>query len=139
MRKSRVSALDLCFSPFRYSRAPEAAGPLLAALRASEENAANFFAEMPYETIIGIFSYLKSSRDLCSVACVSKCWKIVSAEPTLWKPLYLLRFGPAGSSVYDPTCSWKINFLKRKQELHVEQIAEGRPSYAKKKRENPGK
>jgi len=126
----RVSFLDLGFSPFQYSRKREKV-----ALREEEEEVlGNYFSQVPYEIILEIFSFLKTSRDLCSVACVTKRWRILSADDSLWKPLFQLHFG---SISFDSSHSWKWNFLKRKQELFMEKILNNGVSYGKKKVRKP--
>jgi len=129
-RHVRVSFLDLGFSPFQYSRKREKV-----ALREEEEEVlGNYFSQVPYEIILEILSFLKTSRDLCSVACVTKRWRILSADDSLWKPLFQLHFG---SISFDSSHSWKWNFLKRKQELFMEKILNNGVSYGKKKVRKP--
>jgi len=85
---------------------------------------------LPDETLITIFGYLNSSRDLCSLACVSLRWRAIADDCYLWKPLFLLHWGV---TVATDDETWKANFLRRKSEVLMHQIKSGR-SYANKRK-----
>lgn len=61
----------------------------------------------------------------------------VSSHDVLWRPLYYLHWGMTQTDEVELNASWKMNFLKRKTEVLMQQMKEGR-SYAKRKKNRTG-
>eukprot|EP01124_Arcella_intermedia_P021676 TRINITY_DN3080_c0_g1_i2.p1 TRINITY_DN3080_c0_g1~~TRINITY_DN3080_c0_g1_i2.p1 ORF type:complete len:588 (-),score=171.99 TRINITY_DN3080_c0_g1_i2:285-1997(-) len=125
---------ELCFSPFQYSKQTQTPQyKLLSAFAHSDRSTSQYFGTCPPEIITTILSFLESSVDLCSVACISKQWLYLSSSSAIWQPLYILNFSLPAVSPSTPLTSktnWKAMFLKRRKEIVVKKVK----AYGKKTR-----
>jgi hypothetical protein len=66
---------------------------------------------------------------------------MVSNMDDIWRRLYFIHWGVTQESISlainidgDASTSWKMQFMKRKTDVLLQQMKEGRPSYAKRKK-----